>query len=171
MGITDGLTSVASGISNQVEKASVHVLVRPARAFERSTNDSSDLVLVPLNIEAAFAQEFVIKRAKVGGYEDAFLSYIPIEEEQGEALILSDTYVYWRQRKSLWGRTWANISHCFFMLDSVGIMLYGGEVEAVMIPCGTNACALRVYSALAYNAHRMGFPSHVIPVDLLSQDR
>ena len=57
----------------------VHALVRPARAFERSVSDASDLVLVPLNLEAAFAQEFVIRRAKSNGYEDTFLSYIPMD--------------------------------------------------------------------------------------------
>ena len=158
-----------SGVSNQVTLGTVHALVRPARAFERSVSDASDLVLVPLNLEAAFAQEFVIRRAKSNGYEDTFLSYIPMEQ-QGEALILSETYVYWRKPKSLWGRTWANISHCFFKADSVGIVLYGGEVEAVMIPCGNQPCAIRVYAALAHNAHKMGNPSNIIPVDLVIPD-
>lgn len=159
-----------SGVSNQVGLATVHVLVRPARAFERSASDASDLVLVPLNLEAAFAQEFVIRRAKSNGYEDTLLSYIPMEL-QGEAMILSETYVYWRKPKSLWGRTWANISHCFFRGDSIGIVLYGGEAEAVMIPCGNQPCAIRVYSALAHNAQRMGRPSNIIPVDLVIPDR
>ena len=158
-----------SGVSNQVALGTVHALVRPARAFERSAGDASDLVLVPLNLEAAFAQEFVIRRAKSNGYEDTFLSYIPMEL-QGEALILSETYVYWRKPKSLWGRTWANISHCFFQADSVGIVLYGGEADAVVIPCGNQPCAIRVYAALAHNAHKMGNPSNIIPVDLVIPD-
>jgi hypothetical protein len=158
-----------SGVSNQVGSTSVHVRVRPSRAFERSASDASDLVLVPLNLEAAFAQEFVIRRAKSNGYEDSFLSYIPLEGT-GEAMILSETYVYWRKPKSLWGRTWANISHCFFLADSVGLVLYGGETEAVMIPCSNRGCAVRLYTALAHNAHRMGYPSHIIPVDLVTQE-
>ena len=60
-----------------------------------------DLIIVPLNLEAAFAQEFVLRRAKANGYEDAFLNYIPMESP-GEAVILSDTYVYWRRPKALW---------------------------------------------------------------------
>jgi hypothetical protein len=158
-----------SGVSNQVGSTSVHVRVRPPRAFERSASDASDLVLVPLNLEAAFAQEFVIRRAKSNGYEDYFLSYIPLEGT-GEAMILSETYVYWRKPKSLWGRTWANISHCFFLADAVGLVLYGGETEAVMIPCSNRGCAVRLYTALAHNAHRMGYPSHIIPVDLVTQE-
>lgn len=159
-----------SGVSNQVGVASVHVLVRPPRAFERSASDASDLVLVPLNLEAAFAQEFVSKRSKSIGYEDVFLSYIPLDNA-GEAIVLSETYVYWRKPKSLWGRTWANISHCYVLLNSVGVVLYGGETEAVMIPCGSRHAAVKAYTALAHNAHRMGSPGHIIPSDLVTVER
>ena len=37
-----------------------------------------------------------IPTPQANGYEDAFLSYTPMEHP-GEALILSDTYVYWRR--------------------------------------------------------------------------
>ena len=169
MGLTDGLASLASGISKSVGEASVYVQVRPARALERSATEVTDLVIVPLNLEAAFAQEFVLRRAKLNGYEDAFLNYVPMDSA-GEAIILSDTYVYWRRPKALWGRTWANISHIFFMYDSIGIMLYGGDSgAAVVVPCGTRPCALRVYGALSSNAHRMGYPAKVVPVDLVAQ--
>ena len=151
--------------------ATVYVPVRPARAFERSTSDNSDLVIVPLQLEAAFAQDFVLKRAKANSYEDTFLSYIPIDTQSpGEALILSETYLYWRKPKTLWGRTWANISHCFFDGDSVGIVLYGGDATTVTIPCNNRTAALRVYSALVRDSERMGCPSYIIPVSLLLQE-
>jgi hypothetical protein len=169
MGFTDGVASVATGISNAVGETSVYVHVRPARALERSAADADDLVIMPLNLEAAFAQDFVIRRAKSNSYDDAYLSYIPMETP-GEAMILSETYIYWRKPKSLWGRTWANISHCFFLEDCVGVMLYGGDVDAVIIECGTRTCAIRVYTAMAQNAHRMGNPALVVPVDLVTQD-
>ena len=88
----------------------------------------------------------------------------------GEAMILSETYVYWRRPKSLWGRTWANISHCYCQGDNIGIILYGGEAEAVIIPCGNRLCAIRVYTALAHNSDRMGNPSNIIPVDLITRE-
>lgn len=158
-------------MSNQVDVATVHVPVRPARAFERSTSDNSDLVIMPLQLEAAFAQAFVLKRAKANSYEDTFLSYIPMDTQNpGEALILSETYVYWRKPKSLWGRTWANISHCYFDGDTVGIVLYGGDATTVTIPCNNRLAALRVYSALVRDSNRMGCPSYIIPVSLLLQE-
>ena len=66
---------------------------------------------------------------------------------------------------------WANISHCVFMVDAIGIMLYsggqGGGPELVVIPCHTIAIAKRVYTYLAANAFKMGNPSNVIPVTRL----
>ena len=158
----------------------MYQLVRPPRAFERSASDVGDLVLVPMDLEAAYAQEFVKKRGEASGFEDSFLSYLPITgsgsgqdgsgKGKGDAIILSEIFVYWRQTKSLWGRTWSNVSHCFFMLDSVAIVLYGGDAQAVVISCGDEKCARKIYSAFYDNRHRMGCPSNMIPADLLAQE-
>eukprot|EP01034_Spumella_vulgaris_P021564 gene21564-27602_t len=170
MGLSDGLTSVAHGISNQVDPNKIYVYVRPPRALEPSVIDETSLVIVPLNLEAAFAQEFVMKRAKQSAYEDSFLSYIPLDT-RGEGIILSSVYVYWRRAKSLWGRVWANISHVVFTPEGVGILLYSGGKngggELVVIPCSNAQTTKRVYSVFASNAHRMGYPSKVVPVDAL----
>ena len=184
---------------------------RPPRAFERSSSDINDLVLVPLNMDAAYAQEFVRKRAEKEVFEDYFLSYLPLDvqraegsaagggERGGDAIIFSEMFVYWRQMKpatandgrggrdgrdgsssksgkdkegtNLWGRNWSNISHCFFMFDSVGVVLYGGDAQAVVIPCGSYPCAMRIYSAFCDNKHRMGMPDNMIPSDLLAQEK
>lgn len=172
MGFGDAITSVASGIKDSVGDSNPYFHVRPSRALERSATDASDLIVNALNLDAAVAQEFVIRRAKTSNYEDAFISYIPMENN-GEAIILSEMYVYWRKSKSLWGRTWANISHFLFMGEAVGIMLYGGNgggPEAVTIPCQNRTIASRVYAALAYNADRTGNPFNIIPVDLATKD-
>lgn len=170
IGLSDGLTSVAQGISNQVDPGLKTSHVRPPRALEPSPIDPSILMVVPLNLEAAFAQEFVFHRAKQNHYDDAFLRYIPLESK-GEAIILSSVYVYWRRKASLWGRVWANVSHCVYMTDAVGIMLYSGGknggASLVTIPCKSIATAKRVYAALAENTARMGNPSNVIPVDIV----
>ena len=173
--------------------------LRPPRAFERSASETADLVVVSLNLEAAYAQEFVKKKGLENGFEDLFLNYLPLDIQESQALgqvvgqslslrvpvegqgqgqgqggqgqkdsiILSELYVYWKQTKGLWGRSWSNISHCFFILDSVGIVLYGGDTQAVIIPCGNPKCAMKVYSAFYENKHRMGFPSNMIQPDLL----
>jgi hypothetical protein len=173
MGFTDGIASVANGISNSVGENNDCDHVRPARAFDRSSSDTSDLIIRPLRLDAAFAQEFVLLRAKHNSYQDAFLTYIPMSESPGSAVILSELYVYWRKPKSLWGRTWSNISHVVCLPNEVGIMMYGAvgknKAEAFSIQCASRAKVLEVYSALANNAHRMGNPTLVIPVDLVEQ--
>ncbi|RYH20785.1 hypothetical protein EON65_22470, partial [archaeon] len=122
VGLTEGMTSIASGLSHQFDPTSKNTYVRPPRALQ-PIHDPSVLCIVPLNLDAAFAQEFVYKRAREGGYVDSFLSYIQLGG-RGEAVILSDLYVYWRKPKSLWGRVWANVSHVIYLVDCVGIYLY-----------------------------------------------
>lgn len=172
MGFGDAITSVASSIKDSVGDSNMYFHVRPARALERSATDVSDLIINSLNLDAAVAQEFVIRRAKTSNYDDVFISYVPMDNE-GEAIILSEMYIYWRKSKSLWGRTWANVSHFLFMGEAVGIMLYGGiggRPEAITIPCYNRTIATRVYGALAYNANRTGNPFSIIPVDLATKD-
>ena len=48
MGLTDGLTSLASGISKSVGETSVYVQVRPSRAMERSATEVTGDVFVAL---------------------------------------------------------------------------------------------------------------------------
>ena len=170
MGVTDGVSSVANGILNQVNLNQIYVHIRPPRALEPADADACQLAIVPLNLAAAFAQEFVLKRSRHSNYEDAFISYISLEVD-GEAIILSTLYIYWRRAKTLWGRVWTNVSHCLLLGKSVGIMLYSGESnsspELVVIPCRSTACAMHLYSYLAANSHRMGNPISVIPADIV----
>lgn len=169
MGFTDGLTSIASGISNQVDPHKLYVHVRPPRALESFGIDGSNLVITPLNLQAAYQQQIILRRAKQNKYEDSFLAYIPLDKPD-EYLVLSTVYVFWK-RKSLWGRVWANISHCVYMTNAVGIVLYSGSKpgapEIVVIPCGSVNCAKTVYVALAQNANRMGNAGKLVPVDIV----
>lgn len=170
VGLTDGITSIAYGISTEVDPNNVFVHVRPPRALEPSPLDPSNWILVPLNLDAAFAQEFVMKRCVQHKYEDRFLTYVPLSHKD-EAVILSDVYLFWRRKKNLWGRVWANISHCVPLGTGLGIMLYSGalqgKAELVVIPCGTTAVLRRLYTAVAQNVHRMGNPSKVVPAALI----
>merc|ERR1711871_1325453 len=57
MGVTDAVTGVATGIGNQVTNETIAVQVRPVRVMLRSRNDSRVLVIGPMNVQAADAQE------------------------------------------------------------------------------------------------------------------
>ena len=186
MGVTDAVTGVATGISNQVANEAVFMQVRPVRAMVRGEHDHSILIIAPMNVKAAYAQEFVMKRAKAQHYDDAFLNYLVINNKTDEAIILSETYIYWRKERSLWGRTWANVSHVLFFGEAVGINLYSskssnsdGESRSsimtaddsiVTIPCGSKEKALRVYETLTRNSFRMGNPANVIPPNIVQQE-
>ena len=192
LGITDGITSVASGIHNSVTAGSENSVdsnlnLRPLRALDRCVTDSSILVVVPYNLEAALAQDFVIKRAKMNKYDDSYISYIPLNSNSaatsansstgrqtiGESIILSDIYFFWKRSHNLWGRTWSNISHCILTSFSVCVVLYGGSngsIEYVQIPCAKTSVAIRVYRALEQNASRVGNPTMFLPVDIAIQE-
>jgi hypothetical protein len=91
-------------------------------------------------------------------------------DHRNECIILTAMFIFWRKQKTLWGRVWANVSHCVYLTDAVGIMLYmgaDGGAEFVVIQCGSTRCAKCVYQALASNAFRMGCPSKVISPDVL----
>jgi hypothetical protein len=172
LGLTDGITSVATGIQNEVAETNMYKRVRPPRALEHSDLDSTDLLIVPLQLDAAYAQEFVNTRSRHHDFHDVFLNYIALDGV-GEAIILSETYFYWRTATNLWGRTWANISHCFCVDDEIGVLLYSGadgRPEEVRIPCKSRSRAVKVYSALESNSGRMGNPPNVFPLDIVAQD-
>ena len=170
IGLADGVSAVATGVGAHVNSDVTFSHVRPARALERSAADTSDLVIGAMSVKAAYAQDFVVRRAKTQQYEDTFLSYTPLSDTTEEAVILSETYIFWRKERSLWGRTWANVSHCLFFGDSVGIFLYsaGNNAESgreiVMIPCPSRDQAIALYGNLARHALRMGNPCNVVPL-------
>ncbi len=178
MGITDGVSAVATGITSQVTKTVQYVHVRPVRAMERSPYDPSELVIGPMNVKAGKAQEFIIKRSKEQNYDDIYLGYISLNDKTDEAIILTETYLYWRKEKSLWGRTWSNISHSLFFGDSVGIFLYTNSgsssnennKDIVEIPCQTREKAIALYEVLALHSLRMGNPCNVLPLASVVQD-
>ena len=74
LGITDGITSVAAGLTHQVADRSARGhRVRFARTFERASQDLSTAVLVPLDLFASAAQHFVERRAFRKDDNDEFI--------------------------------------------------------------------------------------------------
>lgn len=121
-----------------------------------------------MNLEACFAQEFIVNKSIENSITDTYILYISLDT-QGESVIMSELYLYYKSSSKLWGKRWTNISHCFYIYDSIGIILYGGESEVLIVPCESRECAIRVYTALMNNSFRMGYPSNMIPIDLILQ--
>jgi hypothetical protein len=179
VGITDGLSSLAFGISSQVDPDFRYNHIRPRRALEpcffyssfssSCSSDMTSLVIVPLSLDAAYAQEFVVKRADDNNYEDSFLSFIPLDNK-GEAVVLSTVFIYWTKERRATDLIveWGNVSHCRWLSgEGVGLMLYSGEEERITIPCVNKDLMRKVYSNLTLQSHRMGNPSKVVPLDLI----
>ena len=97
LGVSDGISSVAHGISNQVSDVIVISVARPPRAFDRSAVDILDRVLVPLDLAAASAQAFVTQCAQRGGYADTFLFHVNVDGSRHgcftDALATAKTYI------------------------------------------------------------------------------
>ena len=169
LGLTDGITSVASSIQNRVDiPLMTHTIHRPARALEVSSKDSTSLALVPLNLDAAQAKEFITQRAESHRYQDSFIAYIPLDDEGIQSVILSTLYVFWKRKENLWGRTWSNISHCVYQQSTVAIVLYGGgeQNKRAEVPCTKLSYAYKLYTMMFQNSFRMGYPALTLPVDI-----
>ena len=107
IGVTDGISSIASGVTQQLAKAAGDSMVvtnaRAQRAFERSSsaNDDGDLVLVPIDTFAADAQYLVLKLAKTRNYNDSFVACVCLgfspestDNSRPFAVCLSEMYVF-----------------------------------------------------------------------------
>ena len=105
IGVTDGISSIASGVTQQLAKAAGDSMVvtnaRAQRAFERSSNDDGDLVLVPIDTFAADAQYVVLKLAKTRNYNDSFVACVCLgfspeaaDNTRPFAVCLSEMYVF-----------------------------------------------------------------------------
>jgi len=92
LGVTEGVASLAQGISNEITEVTVWQPVRPPRAFERSLMDGSAKILVPVDQAAARAQAFVDRAAKKGNYTDHFLYHVDIGSRQ--CVIISHVWLF-----------------------------------------------------------------------------
>ena len=133
MGITDGIGSVATGLSNQVENTTSTTPtlghIRPARAFALNLPFESELILVKINLLAAEAQRFVLSRGRRRDYQDFFLDVIHLgfnsqsglDDKHPFAIILSDRFVFLVNKffKEIWVRPFGDFSH-FVLHHPVG---------------------------------------------------
>ena len=75
LGVADGLTSVAQGISNQVSNVVAIGRMRPMRALERYAEDFYQLVVTPLDIRCAEAQGFIMSQAQADNASGEIICY------------------------------------------------------------------------------------------------
>lgn len=164
LGLTDGLSTIAMGISNEVGDSVAITRVRPSRTFIRSSTDPSVLILTPLNLSAAAAQEYVLAVAKKKKFSDAFLGECVADE--GSHIILSENFVYWIRGSAPDCKTpWGEISHCSLQGSRVALHLYKDLARPMLIPCRNAGQAGKLYSEFVACAHLMGNPTAMISLE------
>lgn len=65
VGLATGMASIAHGLSETVSTGERSTHIRPPRALIRSPTDPMDATLGPLDLDSAFAQEYVLKQARL----------------------------------------------------------------------------------------------------------
>jgi hypothetical protein len=195
IGVTDGVANVAQGFSQQVTDKKVLPNIRPSRTFEYLTGgESSDKVLVSLDLFAAEMQQFVARLAKAkGNLRDTYRSYCvlgfnstgvdakiagiqpPISPY---AVVVSDLFIYLvnRDTSMMWDLSFNSISHFTFNCDNntglyfINIVVYQQSDSAHSpgprsISCASKMHAIRVYKMLCSYFGKMGNPGAVIPIE------
>jgi hypothetical protein len=180
MGVTDGIANVAHGITNQVADVLVVENARPPRVLERSAVDFSLLVLTPLDLTGAIAQDFVMKH-KDTPRGDAFVAAIAVErvlDQQGNrshdvVVALTERKAYllnsdFQRRMHLdWSFVYGEISHCILHREAhtVEAVVYKGSSgrTGYQIPCKNDDVSDRLYKLFWAVRHRMGNPSSMLP--------
>lgn len=168
IGVTDGISQMAQGISNELSDGVERKYFRPPRAFSRSEADPTELVLTKLDIDAAYGQALVKSKVAKSKIDDSFVCIVVLDKKDDTRVILSENFVFWNiSRDRLWTKPWSAISHCTVTPPlTIGLVVYesSGRNETVPIKCRNIAIATELYTALARNAFRMGNPGDVLSV-------
>ena len=108
-GVTDGIASVAQGVTNQLSEDHNLKHTRPCRAFARSELDMNELVLVPINLFTAKAQNFLHRFNKSNGLNEVFVDSISLIEQPVQStdltnvvIICENIIIYVKNEKALW---------------------------------------------------------------------
>ena len=186
LGVTDGISSIAQGISNQVSSAVAINRMRNARAFERAEYNRRHLILTPIDIIAADAQEYIRLEARSNGrlalettsgmynnrLSEDYIGYVPLDDS-GQILILSNLFLYWRRSNSVSKFLWANISHVVHQWSSSGdtglkVILYNQNMlrqNFLLIPILSQSRINKAYKMLFNCSYLMGNPLATISLD------
>ena len=143
MGVSDGLSSIATGFSQQMQdplKIVSHI--RPARAFEMTEDkDDAPPALCKFDLFAAEAQQYVRRRAIIKTYNDEYLASCTLgfpknSSRPADALFgvaLSKQYIFLLSgtMHKDWKITWAELSHVALEIDAtsgaVDFVSYAGS--------------------------------------------
>ncbi|KAJ1434359.1 hypothetical protein B484DRAFT_290199 [Ochromonadaceae sp. CCMP2298] len=182
LGITDGISNVAAGFTQQLQQSSgapaVASHARPARALERADpqdGSNASLLLVPLNLWACEGQKYVLRKALERSYKDAFLASASLgfqaapgrPPEAPCGVVLSERYLFLlnRQQHKVWEIPCPELSHILLGGDGRTVEFVEYSKDRLASPkrvlCASPEHSLRLYACLARFSHVMGNPGEV----------
>lgn len=186
LGVTDGISSVAEGLTKQMNISSaVGIgLVRPPRAFERSSVDTEDLILVPIDVYKSYAQFLVFRAAEEIKKKDYYLcmAYLGFTPAKGTrsipySILLSERFIRLLSSalEIIWEYPYGDISHATINQQdpsTVVIIRYEqssskavSERSKINIGCQNVKAAIQVYSVIYRNSYRLGNASLMESID------
>jgi hypothetical protein len=172
LGIADGFSAIAHGISNEVGETISYTHVRPSRTFGHSSSDHDILILIPIHRSSCLAQHFVVRYAKKKKTNDIYLASCDINDMS--RIILTNQTVFWDQQVNLWKKSWSEISHVTLEETSTppGIAIYlyedlSMQRSPLLIPCQTKKNSEKVYELFFNHSHLIGNPEVMLPLEEL----
>jgi hypothetical protein len=172
LGLADGFSSAAAGISNEVAFTVKVARARPARAFQRSHTDPSVRVLTPLDMTAIEAQEIVRtftdtdKIQSEDVQEDEYIANYKMDNKV-HVLLSELKLMLFHQDKLIRLHYWSEVSHCYFKPDHIGVVMYNTKLKTnpVKIYFKTRQRGVRLYKGLLLHSYLMGNPPGTLPLD------
>ena len=171
LGITDGLTTIVSSITSEVNDDAFSSQKRPPRTFARQMTDPSVLVLCPLDVVSASAQAYVMKKAAKHEMKDQYVADFAVTSTSH--LILSEKFVYvlidgTKDFKCYW----SDISQCALRKSTIELYMYEdtSSQRPLKIRCADDGVARKCYELFIANAHRLSNPQGVRPPEMLERE-
>ena len=183
LGLADGFSSAATGISNEVGFTAQVQRARPARALQRSRTDPSVRVLTVVDMAAAAAQDVVRtyhegdqllpqqEKLSAAAVSDVYIANFKLDNNVG--VILSELKIMiFHQEKLIRVHYWSEVSHCFFSPDYVGVLLYSSKRSSnpIKIYFKTKQRGVDLYKGLLHHAYLMGNPPGTLPLSRSDED-
>jgi hypothetical protein len=172
LGITDGLSTIVSSITSEVNDTAFASQKRAPRTFHRQVNNPSILVLSPLDLSAVAAQAFVLEKAVKAEIKDRYVANIALTASS--FLILSEKFLYFLPdgAKNFKYR-WSEVSQCILQGDRVEFYLYEdtSNRRPIVIKCANEKTAEKGYALIFENSHRLSNPGGIRSLETLQRER
>jgi hypothetical protein len=175
LGISDGISTLAQGMNQSL--ATSHQHLRPPRAFYLRDNIDARHVLVPLDLFAAHAQNFITRRSIKKDYKDNYLCSVVLgfsqiqSEDDLIGMVLSEKYLFVLNAKyhTTWEIPVPSISFLTLLKENgkygIRFVIYehSGELSQQAIQFASKYAAVTGYDTFYRFRYAFGKPDEMLP--------